>query len=83
MSEETAKEPDVSVAIKALFDQGVALKHDGKQVEALKVLDETQQMIKLHFGEDSEKLIKVYFEITVICNVLAMAHLQREDYKLC
>ncbi len=28
-------------------------------------------------------LDSVYNEIAIVCNVLSMAHLQREDYKLC
>ena len=26
---------------------------------------------------------QVYYEIAIVCNVLSMAHLQKEDYKLC
>jgi len=28
-------------------------------------------------------LQQVYYEIAIVCNVLSMAHLQKEDYKLC
>jgi hypothetical protein len=34
-------------------------------------------------GEGSELLGPVYSEIAILCNVLSMAHLQKEDYKLC
>lgn len=42
-----------------------------------------QLLIKQVFGEQSEQLQQVYYEIAIVCNVLSMAHLQREDYKLC
>jgi len=29
------------------------------------------------------KLQPVYDEIAILCNILSMAHLQKEDYKLC
>jgi hypothetical protein len=37
----------------------------------------------MHLGEDSELLEPVYSEIAILCNVLSMAHLQKEDFKLC
>ena len=37
-----AEEMQVSEAIKALFDEGLALKNSGDQVEALKKFDEAQ-----------------------------------------
>lgn len=40
-------------------------------------------MIKQESGENSEILDAVYNEIAIVCNVLSMAHLQREDFRLC
>lgn len=70
--------------IKQLFDQGCDLKKQGNQIEALKKFDETQQLIKQEYGEGAQdQLASVYNEIAIVCNVLSMAHLQKEDYKLC
>ena len=59
------------------------MKNGGNQIEALKRFDQAQQIIKEEQGEDSDQLDVVYNEITIVCNVLSMAHLQREDFKLC
>jgi len=37
----------------------------------------------MHLGDESDLLPAVYSEIAIICNVLSMAHLQKEDFKLC
>lgn len=37
----------------------------------------------MHLGEDSDLLGPIYAEISILCNVLSMAHLQKEDFKLC
>ena len=34
-------------------------------------------------GERNELLSPIYAEIAILCNVLSMAHLQKEDFKLC
>ena len=59
------------------------MKNSGNQVEALKRFDEVQQRIKTDLGENSEELDLVYNEIAIVCNVLSMAHLQNENFKLC
>ena len=66
-----------------LVKKAQALKTDGHHIEALKIYDEAQQVIKESVGENSELLTPVYSEIAILCNVLSMAHLQKEDFKLC
>lgn len=47
---------EIKTQVKQLFDQGIANKQEGKQIEALKKFDEAQLLIKHHFGENSEQL---------------------------
>lgn len=83
MVESQAQLLHVSDETRALFDEGMSLKNSGNQIEALKRFDEVQQMIRQEQGDNSEQLETVYAEIAIVCNVLSMAHLQREDFKLC
>ena len=78
-----AEEVPVAEVIRSTFETGMALKNSGNQIEALKKFDEAQQLIKQEFGENSDQLDQVYNEIAIVCNVLSMAHLQKEDYRLC
>ena len=79
-----AEESSPADLVRSLYDQGIALKNSGNQIEALKKFDEAQQRIKEQpGGEHSEMLDQVYNEIAIVCNVLSMANLQREDYRLC
>ena len=54
MVESQAQLLQVSEEARALFEQGLALKNTGNQIEALKRFDEAQQMIKQETGENSE-----------------------------
>lgn len=83
MVESQAQLLQVSDEARALFDEGMSLKNSGNQIEALKRFDEVQQIIRHEQGDNSEQLETVYAEIAIVCNVLSMAHLQREDFKLC
>ena len=74
---------DVREQIKMLFEEGERFKKEGRHIDALKKFDECQQVIKRELGENSDQLPGVYNEIAIVCNVLSMAHLQKEDYKLC
>jgi len=74
---------DVKENINVLMNEGQQFKNEGRHIDALKVLDECQQLIKKELGEQAEQLPQVYNEIAIVCNVLSMAHLQKEDYKLC
>ena len=76
-------EVTVAEMIRSTFETGMALKNSGNQIEALKKFDEAQQLIKQEYGENSDQLDQVYNEIAIVCNVLSMAHLQKEDYRLC
>ena len=78
-----AEEVPVAEIIRNTFETGMALKNGGNQIEALKKFDEAQQLIKSEYGENSDQLDQVYNEIAIVCNVLSMAHLQKEDYRLC
>ena len=78
-----AEEIPVAEVIRNTFETGMALKNSGNQIEALKKFDEAQQLIKQEYGENSDQLDQVYNEIAIVCNVLSMAHLQKEDYRLC
>ena len=69
--------------VRNLFEQGLALKQSGNNIEALKKFDEAQQFIKHEHGDGSELLEPVYNEIAIVCNVLSMSHLQKEDYRMC
>ena len=78
-----AEEIPVAEVIRVTFETGMALKNQGNQIEALKKFDEAQQLIKQEYGDNSDQLDQVYNEIAIVCNVLSMAHLQKEDYRLC
>jgi len=73
----------VSEQARSLYEQALVLKNSGNHLEALKRFDEAQLLIKEELGENSDHLEPVHSEIAIVCNVLSMAHLQREDYKLC
>lgn len=55
-------------------------------MDALKKFDEVQSFVKekiLDMEQQEQFLFPIYNEIGILCNILSMAHLQKEDNKLC
>ena len=53
-----------------------------KYLEALKKFDELIVMKKEYFGEKSEGVIKSSNEAAIICNILSMSFLQKENFNV-
>lgn len=58
------------------------LKDSRKYLEALKKFDELIAMQKELYGEQSESVIKSSNEAAIICNILSMSFLQKENFKV-
>lgn len=58
------------------------LKDSRKYLEALKKFDELIAMQKELYGDKSESVIKSSNEAAIICNILSMSFLQKENFKV-
>ena len=73
------------------YQKAISLKDAGKHIESLQKLDELSTFLKNNGSGDissttgpvSEEQLKICKQIAIICNVLAMAHLHTEDFKMC
>ena len=73
---------DVQTHIDKLEERAVNLKNAKKYLEALKKYEEVIQLKKDNFGDRDESTLKTSGEAAIVCNILSMSFLQKENYAI-
>ena len=73
---------DLAEQIASLEQRAYALKEGKKYLEALKKFDELIMMQRELLGDKSEAVIKSSQEAAIICNILSMSFLQKENFNV-
>lgn len=68
--------------IEKLEDHGAKLKKAEKYIEALKKYEKAYALRKQIQGETHEEMLAWSHEMAVICNILAMSYLQKEQFQV-
>lgn len=71
---------DVANQIEVLEHKAVTLKRQKKYLEALKKYEEVILLKRDCYGDRSETLMKSASEAAIICNILSMSFLQKENF---
>jgi len=73
---------DVATQIEALEQKAITLKRQKKYLDALKKFEEVILLKRDTYGERSETLIRSASEAAIICNILSMSFLQKENFQV-
>lgn len=73
---------DVATQIEALEQKAMTLKRQKKYLEALKKYEEVILLKRDCYGDRSETLIRSASEAAIICNILSMSFLQKENFQV-
>jgi len=71
---------DIAYTIDRLEEKAVSLKNAKKYLEALKKYEEVILLKRDTYGEKSETLMRSASEAAIICNMLSMSFLQKENF---
>ena len=73
---------DVQAQIDKLEERAISLKNAKKYLESLKKYEEVIQLKKENFGDRDEGTLRTAGEAAIVCNILSMSFLQKENYAI-
>lgn len=73
---------DVQTQIDKLEEKAISLKNAKKYLESLKKYEEVIQLKKENFGDRDEGTLRTAGEAAIVCNILSMSFLQKENYAI-
>jgi len=65
-----------------LEEKAISLKNGKKYLEALKRYEEVIALKKENFGDRDEGTLRTSGEAAIVCNILSMSFLQKENYSV-
>ena len=73
---------DVQTHIDKLEEKAISLKNAKRYLESLKKYEEVIQLKKENFGDRDEGTLRTSGEAAIVCNILSMSFLQKENYAI-
>jgi len=73
---------DVQAQIDKLEERAISLKNAKKYLESLKKYEEVISLKKENFGDRDEGTLRTAGEAAIVCNILSMSFLQKENYAI-
>lgn len=73
---------DVQAQIDKLEERAISFKNGKKYLESLKKYEEVLQLKKENFGDRDEGTLRTAGEAAIVCNILSMSFLQKENYAI-